>query len=87
MGLAYRAGECDNAKTWAKSSIDYFIMLVVSILFTIGLFPLNRSMYEESGISKFLDREIVIDKTEITYDSQGQPIDTVYYYVRARNNN
>lgn len=80
MVLAYRAGECNDAKTWARSSIDYFIILIVSILFTICLFPINRDMYEESGINKFLDREIVIDKTKITYDAQNQPIDTTYIF-------
>ena len=37
------------------------------------------------GIDKYLNREIVIDKIEITYDTQNNPIDTTYYYVRTRN--
>lgn len=62
-------------------------MLFFVIAFSIIMFPLNRFAYESKGIDAYLNKEIVIDKTEITYDSQGQPIDTVYYYVRARNNN
>ena len=40
---------------------------------------------QEQGISKYLDKEIVIDRTEITYDAQNNPIDTVYYYAKLRN--
>ena len=37
------------------------------------------------GIDKYLNREIVIDKTQITYDAQNNPIDTTYYYARIGN--
>lgn len=45
---------------------------------------LCRTEYETQGIQKYLSNEIVIDKTQITYDSQNQPIDTTYH-VSYRN--
>lgn len=59
---------------------SYLIMIFVVIAFTIIMFPLNRSEYETQGITKYLNKEIVIDKTKITYDSQNQPIDTTYTF-------
>lgn len=74
-------------KQWFKEMWNELIMIFFVIAFSIIMFPLNRSTYETQGITKYLNKEIVIDKTEITYDSQNQPIDTVYHYVRARNHN
>lgn len=47
------------------------------------IFETNKCL-QYKGIDKYLNNEIVIDKTEITYDSQNNPIDTVYYYVKRR---
>lgn len=74
-------------KQWFKEMWSYLIITFFVIALSIIMFPLNRSEYETQGITKYLNKEIVIDKTEITYDSQGQPIDTTYSYVRAGNNN
>lgn len=76
-----------TVKEWFKEMWNYLIMMFFVIVFTVIMFPLNRFEYETQGITKYLNKEIVIDKTEIIYDSQNQPIDTVYYYVKAKNNN
>lgn len=69
-----------TVKEWFKEMWNYLIMIFVVIAFTIIMFPLNRSEYETQGITKYLNKEIVIDKTKITYDSQNQPIDTTYTF-------
>ena len=45
----------------------------------------GNQFIQEQGIDKYLNREIVIDKTQITYDAQNNPIDTTYYYARIGN--
>lgn len=61
------------------------LLVLFLVVFTgIATWSLNNAI-QQRGIDKFLDKEIVIDKTVISYDSQNQPIDTTYYYVRARN--
>lgn len=67
-------------KTWFKENWNYLFMFLICIIALILLFPANRMEYEVSGVRKYLDKEIVIDQTEITYDSQSQPIDTTYTF-------
>ena len=67
-------------KTWFKENWHYLVILLICIITLILLFPANRIEYEASGVRKYLDKEIVIDQTEITYDSQNQPIDTTYTF-------
>lgn len=56
------------------------LLLLVLVVFTgIATWGLNNAI-QQRGIDKFLDKEIVIDKTKITYDSQNQPIDTTYTF-------
>ena len=56
------------------------LLLLVLVVFTgITTWGLNNAI-QQRGIDKFLDKEIVIDKTKITYDSQNQPIDTTYTF-------
>lgn len=75
----------ESLKDWFKTWWQECIMLLFTLAFTVIMFPLNRFEYETQGITKYLNKEIVVDKTEITYDSQNQPIDTTYRYVRIRN--
>lgn len=67
-------------KNWFKENASYLIMSIVCLIILISLFPVNRIAYEYSGVQKFLNKEIVIDQTKITYDSQNQPIDTTYTF-------
>lgn len=67
-------------KTWFKENWNYLVIFLISIVVLILLFPANRMEYEALGARKYLDKEIVIDQTEITYDSQNQPIDTTYTF-------
>ena len=56
------------------------LLLLVLVVFTgIATWGLNNAI-QQRGIDKFLDKEIVIDKTVISYDSQNQPIDTTYTF-------
>ena len=56
------------------------LLLLVLVVFTgITIWGLNNAI-QQRGIDKFLDKEIVIDKTVISYDSQNQPIDTTYTF-------
>ena len=75
--------EC-SIKIWFKVWWKELILVFFILSFIILLFPLNRWEYESQGINKYLDKEIIIDKIEIMYNSQNQPIDTTYYYVKAR---
>lgn len=67
-------------KTWFKENWNYLVILLICLVILILLFPANRIEYEISGVKKYLDKEIVIDQTKITYDSQNQPIDTTYTF-------
>lgn len=72
-------------KQWLKDHWQFIMMGIGEIIFIVALFPLNRDTYENQGIDKFLNKEITIDEMTITYNSQNQPIDTTYSYVRTRN--
>ena len=56
-------------------------MLALNVAYTIGA----NQVIQYNGIDKYLNKEIIIDKVEITYDSQNNPIDTTYCYARLRN--
>lgn len=56
-------------------------MLSFSLIVTV----LGNQVIQEQGVNKYLDKEIIINKMEITYDTQNNPIDTTYYYARTRN--
>ena len=67
-------------KTWFKENWNYLFILLIYLVILILLFPANRIEYEISGVKKYLNKEIVIDRTKITYDFQNQPIDTTYTF-------
>lgn len=58
---------------------------ILTMAFALIITITGNLFIQEQGISKYLDKEIVIDRTEITYDAQNNPIDTVYYYAKLRN--
>ena len=75
----------------AKNSPWQMSLVILLLLFLVALtcvvtWGINGAI-QQRGIDKFLDKEIVIDKTVISYDSQNQPIDTTYYYARKGNKN
>lgn len=81
--MTYLLNSIDNYfafKTWFKENWNYLVIFLISIVVLILLFPANRIEYEALGVRKYLDKEIVIDQTKITYDSQNQPIDTTYTF-------
>ena len=76
--------DSDSFKDWFKDAW-FFILLMIALWFVIvGVFQASRTEYEIQGVQKYLNKEIVIDKIKITYDSQNYPIDTTYH-VRYRN--
>ena len=63
---------------WQMSLV--ILLLLFLVIFTcIATYALNNAI-QQRGIDKFLDKEIVIDKTVISYDTQNQPIDTTYTF-------
>ena len=62
---------------------DFIIYLLVTIaLFALFIF-ITVKISEEiqfNGAQKYLDKEIVINKFNVQYDSQNQPIDTTYIF-------
>ena len=81
--ITYLLNSIDNYfvfKTWFKENWNYLVVLLFCLFILILLFPANRIEYEALGVRKYLDKEIVIDQTKITYDSQNHPIDTTYTF-------
>ena len=75
--------------TWKSNESIERVFNVVGLMILLGLTICvsvsSNIALQYQGIDKYLNREIVIDKIEITYDTQNNPIDTTYYYVRTRN--
>lgn len=72
----------DNSK--AANGVN-LIGCILILFFALIVTVLGNQIIQEQGVDKYLDKEITISKMEITYDSQNNPIDTVYYYARNRN--
>ena len=75
--------------TWKSNKLVERVFNVVGLIILLGCkiwisISINIAI-QYQGIDKYLNREIVIDKIEITYDAQNNPIDTTYYYARTRN--
>lgn len=72
----------DNSK--AANGVN-LIGCILILFFALIVTVLGNQVIQEQGIDKYLDKEIIISKIEITYDSQNNPIDTTYYYARIGN--
>lgn len=72
--------DSDSFKDWLKNAWPSVLITIAMWFITVGIFQASRTEYEMQGVQKYLDKEIVIDQTEITYDSQNQPIDTIYAF-------
>lgn len=83
-GLILTRIDSDSFKDWLKDAWPVVLIIIALWFITVGVFQASRTEYETQGIQKYLSNEIIIDKTQITYDSQNQPIDTTYH-VRYRN--
>lgn len=75
--------------TWKISEPIERVFNVVGLMMLLGFtiwvsISINIAI-QYQGIDKYLNKEIVIDKIQITYDSQNNPIDTTYYYARIGN--
>lgn len=75
--------------TWKISEPIERVFNVVGLMMLLGItisisISINIAL-QYQGIDKYLNKEITINKIEITYDSQNNPIDTTYYYARNGN--
>lgn len=75
--------------TWKSNELVERVFNVVGLIILLGFtiwvsISINIEI-QYQGIDKYLNKEIVIDKIQITYDSQNNPIDTTYYYARNGN--
>lgn len=71
--------DSDSFKDWLKEAWSLVLIIIALWFITIGVFQASRIEYEIQGVQKYLNNEIVIDKIQITYDIQKQPIDTIYH--------
>lgn len=76
--------DSDSFKDWLKDAWSLVLITIALWFITVGIFQASKTEYETQGVQKYLNKEIVIDKIKITYDSQNYPIDTTYH-VRYRN--
>lgn len=76
--------DSDSFKDWLKDAWPLVLIIITLWFITVGVFQASRTEYETQGVQKYLSNEIVIDKIQITYDIQKQPIDTIYH-VKYRN--
>ena len=83
-GLILTRIDSDSFKDWLKDAWPVILIVITLWFITVGVFQASRTEYETQGVQKYLNNEIVIDKIQITYDTQKQPIDTIYH-VRYRN--
>lgn len=62
---------------------DFVVCLFVTITSFAFFILVTVKISEEiqfNGAQKYLDKEIVINKFNVQYDSQNQPIDTTYIF-------
>ena len=71
--------DSDSFKDWFKDAWSLVLIIIALWFITVGVFQASRIEYEIQGVQKYLNNEIVIDKIQITYDIQKQPIDTIYH--------
>ena len=72
--------DSDSFKDWLKDAWPLVLIIITLWFITVGVFQASRIEYETQGVQKYLSNEIVIDKIQITYDPQNQPIDTTYTF-------
>lgn len=78
-GLILTRIDNDSFKDWLKDAWPVILIIIALWFITVGVFQASRTEYEIQGVQKYLNNEIVIDKIQITYDTQKQPIDTIYH--------
>ena len=68
----------DNGIT--KDFVIYLCSTIGSFILFVFLTIVISEGIQFDGAQKYLDKEIVIDKFNVQYDSQNQPIDTTYTF-------
>lgn len=86
--LIFTRIDSDSFKDWLKNAWSLILIIITLWFLIVGVFRASRIEYEIQGVQKYLNNEIVIDKTQIIYNSQNQPIDTIYhvrYWNKSKN--
>lgn len=68
----------DNGIT--KEFIGYLCITIALFAFFVFLTVMISQEIQFIGAQKYMDKEIVIKKFNVQYDSQNQPIDTTYTF-------
>lgn len=68
----------DNGIT--RDFVSYLCTTIVSFALLVFLTVIISQKIQFTGAQKYIDKEIVINKFEVQYDSQNQPIDTTYTF-------
>lgn len=69
---------------WYENILNIMVLCIILGLSIVCTISANQAI-QHDGIDKYLNKEITINKIEITYDSQNNPIDITYYYAKIRN--
>lgn len=68
----------DNGIT--RDFIIYLFSSIISFVLFVFLTVIISEGIQFTGAQKYLDKEIVIEEFNVQYDSQNQPIDTIYTF-------
>lgn len=63
-----------------KEFFLYFCATTALFVFSVFISIITSQGIQFNGAQKYLDKEIVIKKFNVQYDSQNQPIDTTYTF-------
>lgn len=63
-----------------KEFVGYLCTTIALFAFFVFLTVMISQKIQFTGAQKYIDKEIVINKFEVQYDSQNQPIDTTYTF-------
>ena len=67
-----------------KEFIIYLCITISSFVLFVFIKVKISEEIQFNGVQKYLNKEIVIDKFNVQYDSQNQPIDTTYTFKYNR---
>lgn len=68
----------DNGIT--RNFVTYLLGTITLFAFSVFITIVAFKGIQFDGAQKYLDKEIVIEKFEVQYDPQNQPIDTTYTF-------
>lgn len=63
-----------------RDFVGYLCVTIASFALFVFLTVIISQGIQSNGAQKYLDKEIVIEKFNVQYNSQNQPIDTTYIF-------